>query len=148
MRGWVALLLSLFTRETCGASFPVYPFLAGTILMELNAKPPQASILIAVGLVFGLYSNQTCLRFFSNKLSRYLGRISFPLYLTHFAVLISFTSWAILQMVEFKRFDFAHSLAVATASGALALGVAELFTRVERRYLMTLNQVVSRAVRS
>jgi hypothetical protein len=30
----------------------------------------------------------------------------------------------------------------------LALGVAELFTRVERRYLMTLNQVVSRAVRS
>ena len=143
----VALVL-LVTGETFGASFPGYPVLADSILISQNAKPPQASILIAVCLMFGLYSNQHCLTFFSNKLSRYLGRISFPLYLTHFAVLISFTSWAILQMVEFKRFDFAHSLAVATASGVLALGLAELFTRVERRYLMTLNQVVSRAVRS
>lgn len=117
------VLVFHFTWETCGASFPVYPFLADSILMELNAKPPQVSILIAVCLVFGLYSNQTCPMFFSNKLAGYLGRISFPLYLWHFAVLISFTSWANLQMVDFNRFYFAHSLAVATASGALALGV-------------------------
>ena len=143
--------LGVFNRPLCvrwSTPLIIIAIVADSILMELNAKPPQASILIAVCLVFGLYSNQHCLTFFSNKLSRYLGRISFPLYLTHFAVLISFTSWAILQLVEFKRFDFAHSLAVATASGALALGLAELFTRVERRYLMTLNQVVSRAVRS
>jgi peptidoglycan/LPS O-acetylase OafA/YrhL len=121
---------------------------ADSLLTAINAKPPQASIVIGVCLVFGLYSNPRCLTFFSNRLSRYLGRISFPLYLTHFSVLISFTSWAILKMVEFNRFDVAHSLAVAAASGALALVVAELFTRVERRYLQTLNQLVSRVVRS
>lgn len=143
--------LGVFNQPFCRKVSPaliIVAIVADSLLIHLSAKPPQASIVIAVLLVFGLYSNKTCLNFFSNKFSLYLGRISFPLYLTHFSVLVSFTSWATLQMVQLNRFDLPHSLAVAAASCALALAVAELFTRVERPYLQMLNQLASRAVRS
>lgn len=166
--GWLTLLGSFFALFFVGLCFAAWreqgvfnrplfakwsPALivgvvvADSFLMHYGFKPPQASIALAICLVFGLYSNQRCLAFFSNRLSRYLGRISFALYLTHFSVLVSFTSWAIIKMAETDRLDFPHVLGVATASCAIAFLVAEIFTRGERVYLKALNQMVLRVVK-
>lgn len=118
-----------------------------TMLSEFRMKPPQASVIIAACLVIGFYSNAGCLAFFSNRVSRYLGRISFPLYLTHFAIIVSFTSWAISWLATNNRLDFAHSLGVVAASCVFSLLFAESFTRAEQAYLRFLNRWVGRLVK-
>ncbi len=45
--------------------------------------------LVASGIVFCFYSTGRFGLFFENAFSRLLGRLSFPLYLCHFSVLVS-----------------------------------------------------------
>ncbi|AJY06599.1 acyltransferase [Burkholderia sp. SIMBA_043] len=47
-------------------------------------------------LAISLYASAR--RFFGVRLSRFLGSISFPLYLTHMFVILSFTSWSIVEL--------------------------------------------------
>jgi peptidoglycan/LPS O-acetylase OafA/YrhL len=80
-------------------------------------------------------------RFFASKLSQFLGRISFSLYLTHFPILCSLSCF-----VYYFFIDKGYSLIFSTMVTILLSTVIALFTAylfcviVEERLLMTLKK--------
>ena len=56
---------------------------------------------ISFALVWSVLYSQWLSNFFSNRLSQFLGKISFPLYLIHVPIYCSFSSWLI---------DYLHGL--------------------------------------
>lgn len=83
-------------------------------------------------LVLVFHANGFLKRCFSSGLSRFLGEISFSLYLIHFAVMVSFTSALVLAQGEGLAQRPAALLGIATASVAVSLLAATLMWRIER----------------
>jgi peptidoglycan/LPS O-acetylase OafA/YrhL len=96
--------------------------------------------LVGIPLVFAVFCNRDLCQFFSNRLSRFLGTISFPIYLVQFPVLISFTSSAILYCADHGGLNDMTILGIGTASLALSVACAYAFIPVETltRYVGTL----------
>ena len=65
--------------------------------------------------------------FFENALSRYLGSISFPLYLTHFMVICSFSSYLFIWLERFHLERQSSSAINFVASMSVCILVAHLF---------------------
>ena len=110
---------------------------------KIKFNPPQLSILMAGAIVFLVYSNEKLVSFFSNRFSRFLGRISFPLYICQFSVIISYTSWLIIYFQGQGVLDFKHSLFVIFSSVILTFLVAAVFAKIERIYLEKVDSVAN-----
>lgn len=100
---------------------------ADALLERLKIDRPQLQILMSSAIVFVSYSNKNIVSFLSNRVSRYLGRVSFPLYVCQFAIIISYTSWLIVYFSERGVLDFECSLLVIISSIVLTFLVAEVF---------------------
>ncbi len=120
--GYVALAASLALILAAAAYSPISLEGFPTIhrIIERNTFP---TTIFAAVLVFGVSLSARVRRFFSNPLSRYLGSISFPLYLTHTLVICSFSSWLFLRRTNVH--------VVFLASFAVCLVSADLFKYVE-----------------
>ena len=81
--------------------------------------------------VFAVHLNEPTTRFLGNGLSRFLGRISFPLYLIQFPVMVSFTSGAIVYAAGQGALTPPWIMAIAGATVLVTLGAAWVFTGVE-----------------
>ena len=110
-------------------------------------KVIQVDVLLAGAFVFLIYCKPGCIQFFSNGLSKFLGKISFPLYITHFAVIISYTSFLIDWLNSKNMLDLKGSLLVIFSSAIIAILVAELFSSIEERYLRRLDKLASLAIK-
>jgi peptidoglycan/LPS O-acetylase OafA/YrhL len=102
--------------------------------------PNPAAMFGACLLVAGAYGNNGLKEFFSNGFSKYLGEISFPLYLVHFPAIISIQSFLILHRGEyFHSINAQQGFAViGTISALCSLLAAHVFLKVEApmtRYL-------------
>ena len=104
----------------------------------------RINIILAAIVVFAIYSNSFCISAATSKFSVWLGRISFPLYVTHFAVIISFTSWSIIELSNRGLLGLGSAMLVILLSAVIALFVADIFSRIENLYLNRLNNFVSR----
>ncbi|MBF0163339.1 MAG: acyltransferase [Magnetococcales bacterium] len=83
---WMALL---FSRRAISSSFSLLALLVGLIL-SVQTKPNQATLLTCSSLLFyHILASDRSKAFFQNRLSRFLGRISFSLYLIHATVMSS-----------------------------------------------------------
>jgi len=91
---------------------------------DIEVRPTFPSTIFAAVFVFGVSISARVRGFFSNALSRYLGSISFPLYLTHLLVICSLTSFLFLHGINVHL--------VFLASLAACLLSATLFRYVER----------------
>ncbi len=89
------------------------------------------NIIAACLLVFGVYASRPLGSFFSCRLSRWLGRVSFPLYLVHFPVIASFTSGLVVLTHAHGTFGPTAIWLIALGSVALSLLGAVLFLPVE-----------------
>lgn len=88
---WPLLLLAVIYYSTIslrGRGLPVPQIARGDFL----------SILAASAMVFAAAFYRPLRRFLENPVSRYLGSISFPIYLTHFLVICSFSSGLLLYL--------------------------------------------------
>ena len=92
--------------------------------------------------LLGVHANPCLLGFFRSRLSLFLGRISFPLYVLQFPVLVSLSSWLFWKVGAAGRLDPGTGLMVALVSclitGALAFPLAcldESYQRGLRRVL-------------
>jgi peptidoglycan/LPS O-acetylase OafA/YrhL len=87
--------------------------------------------IIAAALAVGsLTFIKTFRAFFSNKLSRFLGKISFPLYITHYPLVFSFTSYLMLRYPSWEN-DAALTLLLYGLSPAVSIAAACIFYPVE-----------------
>jgi len=100
-------------------------------------------LLVAVLLVLCFYSQKSLKSFFCNKLSSFLGEISFPLYLVHFQVLISLMSWLVIKDFPIKGFiDHNAMLAFGGISVFVSLLLALCFRFMERAILRRIDFIV------
>jgi peptidoglycan/LPS O-acetylase OafA/YrhL len=91
----------------------------------------QGKTAIAIVLTLAVYASPPLAAFFSGRLSRALGRISFPLYLIQFPVLMSVTSWLIVQAGAGGSLSLSAIWAISLASVAACLLAAIAFAPVE-----------------
>lgn len=91
--------------------------------------PP--TIIAACVIVSCLYTSTALRRFFSTPLSRWLGVISFPLYLVQFAVFASFTSGMVVLAEAHGALNVATIWLIIAASAAVCVLVAVLFQPLE-----------------
>ncbi len=99
----------------------------------------HVNIVISSALVFCIYSSSLCLSFFSCGISRVLGKISFPLYLVHFSVIASLTSFLIIKFSS--SLDSYHIYLISIISIFASLLGATLFYRVEDYLLSHVNKI-------
>ncbi|HYM03350.1 MAG TPA: acyltransferase [Stellaceae bacterium] len=93
-----------------------------------------------------IFASRRLDRFFMSRLSKFLGRLSFPLYLVQFPVLISVTSGLIVRFVDPAHPDRAILYGIATLSVIVAIALAWAFARCERFLLRHANALVTRLV--
>lgn len=133
---------------------PWMPLLSFTLAMAViivnsllvnTHLPVTAYLLMSAVFVAASYMSPVLKRFFSNRLSRYLGEVSFPLYLIHFSVLISLLSYGVAY--ESRRgsgltlLDMVPWMLAAVAASLVA---AHGFRVVERRLLRIIDLMTMR----
>ena len=118
----------------------------GWYLNDTTALPGRFNSLLAIALVFSVYSNRMLADFFGNQLSRLLGRLSFPIYLLHFIVLCSLTSILIVRAQHAGMVSGPTYAAIASVSVLITLAAAWLFERAERVSLKAVDRVVKRVL--
>jgi peptidoglycan/LPS O-acetylase OafA/YrhL len=110
------------------------------VLYALAMDRVQTQMALACVLVVLLYSSNMVGACMHWRLSQWMGRISFPLYYMHFAVLVGLTSW----LVSRGWADAAdwHLAALVGVSTAASLAVASAALVLERAYLKWLDRWV------
>jgi peptidoglycan/LPS O-acetylase OafA/YrhL len=106
--------------------------------------PRELLPLYAVPLVFAVFCNKALCDLFASGASRLLGKLSFPLYLVQFPVLVSFTSWAIVFAQAHGGLGPGAIWTIALASLVLCLASAAAFLPVERATRWVGEQVTHR----
>lgn len=106
---------------------------AGAALWALSSRLALAGredlqMLVAAPLAAAVFLNRPACAFLRRPLSLQLGRLSFPLYLMQFPVLVSLTSGLVCRAA---RLDGATCLGVATVSVVACLAAAAVFSPVE-----------------
>lgn len=101
---------------------------AGGIMMNSEFIPSSFRVMniLALFLVFGVSLSPTAVKILSSRVSRFLGMISFPLYLTHLLVICSASSafYIVLQ----PRVSFVSVvIAVLTSTVILSILIAYVF---------------------
>jgi peptidoglycan/LPS O-acetylase OafA/YrhL len=95
----------------------------------------QITFILSVITAFFVVSSLTFVDvfqwFFSNKISRFLGKISFPLYITHLPVICVFTSRMMIKYYPFKE-NIGAVILIYSATALLSLLIACCFFPVEK----------------
>ena len=89
------------------------------------------SVVAGAMAVVCVYASANLTRFFSTSLSRWLGSISFPIFLLQFPVIVSFTSFLALWASARGLLTPGGIWAIVAVSGALCLLVSRIFRPVE-----------------
>ena len=114
-------------------------------LFGLPAMPRSDTLNILAACIIVLVASRSTgvKNFFQNRLSRYLGSISFPLYVTHFWVLCSFSSFL---MIGLERLGFGLERAYTinlVLTLAVCIWIAHLFRTIETFAIRTARQFSS-----
>ncbi len=86
----------------------------------------------AMLIVGAICFNKRGQSFLQHPISQFLGRISFPLYLTHILILCTWSSWLYLAMRSLALPFFFIAISVVISSVAIALVAAVLFSPIEK----------------
>lgn len=81
-------------------------------------------------IVAGLIGSVTLGRFFGGRVCTYFGRISFSLYLLHWPILFSFSTWAVQKLEESGVSYLSACWLSYGATFILLIGLSEIFQRV------------------
>lgn len=123
--------------------------LAGAFCIGVIALPAgyqnEGAPLAAIYVLLPVLASTTLQRPLSTPAMRFLGRLSLPLLLVQFPVLVSFTSWAMLQLEANGVFNFATATLVGIVSLVLCVLAATAFLPIEK-LTISFCSLVSRTV--
>lgn len=105
---------------------------------QLNLTGVQARIVLACALVTLVYGSKDLVTGLRTRLSRHLGRISFPLYYMQFPVLVSLTAWLVVT--------HAHAAHDSSSAALAIVGVSVLATWTLARGVCVLEEMYLRAL--
>ena len=107
-------------------------------LLRSHALPQHFYFLCAMSLVWACHLLSPLRNFLRSKPLVLLGAISFPLYLTHFAVLISLTSWLTIYVFDARdtlsKTVIMLLVAVSVVASLVVAMLFRLFERIALRY--------------
>lgn len=93
--------------------------------------------------VFGSYLSTDICRFFGNGLSRFLGTLSFPIYLAQMTVLCTLSSYLIIRFAEYLD-SKTVCLSIVLAGLAATIIFGYLLSLLERKVMRLLDMAVSK----
>ena len=110
----------------------IFAFVAFTQAVHVpNIVGKPALVLVAAVLLHLVMHDARLIRFFGgNPVSRFLGRISFMIYIVHYIVIVTVQSWLVLQVRD--GLDLGTAMAIGTLALALSVGFAWLALPVDR----------------
>jgi peptidoglycan/LPS O-acetylase OafA/YrhL len=120
---------------------------ADTKLRYARIDPFWFNVPIASALIFCAYSNRALNGFFENKFSAALGRLSFPLYLCHFSIIVSLTSYLIVAESLRGCLSLGTALLVIAASLVAILAESTAFLLCEHWTLTVCDAFARRVLR-
>lgn len=141
---WVFLLLFILL------TFVVYNFYLEQVEAAFNrltlGRIDSDSLLFifATAVVFLCYSSNILTIFFSTGFSRFLGDISFPLYVFQFNILVSLTSFMIIYFNKMGLLMNETYLIIPIISILATIGIATIFRVMEKKYLQMINSFVAK----
>ena len=100
---------------------------------------------VAILMMLAIFSSASAMRAMESRLSQFLGRVSFPLFLVQFPVIVTFTSWAIIALQGRQALSLASAAGIALLSIGLSLALATAFQPVES-FAKHAARILSRAV--
>jgi peptidoglycan/LPS O-acetylase OafA/YrhL len=129
---WAARLLSFallgFAFWSCARSSDL-----GNESLWLNA-------LRAAAVVTAVHLNPDLVRLMQTRLSLFMGRMSFPLYLVHFAILITLTSHLVVAVQARGGVTVASGMLIFAATVVASMAAAWVFANLEERALRGVNR--------
>jgi peptidoglycan/LPS O-acetylase OafA/YrhL len=120
------------------ASVVLACFAADVWSQALPALSAYIAMLLGPLLVAAFYASPYFVAFFSNRVSRFLGNISFSLYLVHFAVMVSLSSWLVLHPQVLGVSGRLGWFVIGLASSLVSVLLATVLWQLERRMLTRL----------
>lgn len=139
-KGWIAFLRNQKLAQLI--SLLVVPLMFVIVGWRGEGGIPWPfAMAMCAAFVVAVYVNNFYQRAFSSRVSLFLGRISFPLYLTHFWVLIFPMSWLVIHLDGAVGGGIKQAyMAVGGICFALSLVVAWAFERGERKSMQSLDR--------
>ncbi|HLO76454.1 MAG TPA: acyltransferase, partial [Magnetospirillum sp.] len=95
----------------------------GGYLLYFDIYAPPVYLMAASTFVVSMHGNDRATAFLRNRLSRQMGRLSFPLYLVHFPVLVSLGCGAVVVVAGNHMLSVAWMAAIGGLTVAVSLGV-------------------------
>lgn len=132
MRGRPGVELSAVVAAVCG-------LVAATYCNRIWPGWLVPSILGACLFVYCVNASSALSTAFGGRLSAWLGRLSFPLYLVHFSVIASLTSGLVVLAHAHGMLRAVTIWAIIMCSAAVSVGAALLFVPLERLAMRTSN---------
>jgi peptidoglycan/LPS O-acetylase OafA/YrhL len=123
--------------QVATATLPVLAIAFTSLTYDIDGHPWQL-VVAGVVLTFSIVFSPVYARWFSGRVSRFLGRISFPLYLSHTGVLLFYS----LNAMHWLRPETAWQLALVNLSTvAVALLVGWLFVPADKAGIVLARRV-------
>lgn len=115
------------------ATYAALPVIIAAVMLSYKffGIATRLEIIIAGVIILAIQTNALYMRAVTSRLSLFLGRISFPLYLVHFSVISSLTSWLIILADKHGILTFGSSLLIGFVTVIVSLVLACLFLPVE-----------------
>lgn len=118
--------------------------LVAVVSTFFRPKNDSLTALMAVVLMVAISYSGLLRTFFSNRVSRFLGKISFPLYLLQISIICSVSSSIYLYLPKLGVNKYATALAIFIITVAVCIYMANVFTVVERLSIRISRLVASR----
>lgn len=132
-------------RLMIAASYVILPVgaLASGLAMATHYDGVISPVIAPI-VVVAIFCNPLAMWVLSGRFSSFLGKVSFPVYLVHFPVLISPTSFAIVWCEQRGILNGATAFAIAVGSIVISIAAAIAFEPVEV-FTKTVGQRITRA---
>ncbi|MZH02926.1 MAG: acyltransferase [Nitrospinae bacterium] len=149
MFGYLIAELSLRFKFNGSKAIELVSFAVFVMVVVLLAIRPRSDDILgcfmASALVMSVSYSTFFREFFSNKVSNYLGRISFPLYLIQIPVICSWSSWLFIKLPEWGVQGLLASNIILLTTIAIAILCAHLLLPVET-FSIRFSKVIGRFI--
>jgi peptidoglycan/LPS O-acetylase OafA/YrhL len=111
--------------------------MAAVLILDTMKKTKfgDPQMLVASCAVWTIYSSNALTFLMRTRLSRFVGKISFPVYFMQFSVIVSWTSWAIVAGESTPSNIWLSPYAIIASSAAIVIGLASAVEVAEAWYL-------------